>query len=136
MEADSARGYLENSASDSLAIAKTAVVAVSASTSCRSAGAKTEVTNGLSQSRAHESTCMGCQCHGGEQHQRQPHEQRSGGGGRAVVAAASASRAVRKDSLRTGIGVERLMTIQYTSTHVHVHGLPMPWRTKVPAAVS
>ena len=71
MEADSARGCLENSASGSLSITKTVVVAVSASTSGRAAGAKTAVTNRLSQSRAHERTCMGCQCHGGEQHQRQ-----------------------------------------------------------------
>jgi len=47
MEADSASDCLENSASGSLAIAKTAVVAASARTNGRGAGAKTAVTNGL-----------------------------------------------------------------------------------------
>ena len=103
MEADSTRGCLENSASGGLAIAKTAAAAVSASTSGRGAGAKTAVTNGLSQSRSHERTCMGCRCHGGEQRRRQPREQRSRGGERAAVAAASAS--TRKDSLRTGMAL-------------------------------
>jgi len=103
MEADSTRGCLENSASGGLAIAKTAAAAVSASTSGRGAGAKTAVTNGLSQSRSHERTCMGCRCHGGEQRRRQPREQRSRGGERAAVAAASAS--TRKDSLRTSMAL-------------------------------
>jgi len=65
MEANSASGYLENSASGDLAIAKTAVAAASASISGRGAGVKTAVTNRLSQSRTHQRTCMGCQCHGG-----------------------------------------------------------------------
>jgi len=64
MEADSASDSLENSTSGGLAIAKTAVAAASASTSGRGAGVKTAVTTRLSQSSAHQRTCMGCQCHG------------------------------------------------------------------------